>query len=159
MTAEQASILIPFWQAYKSLSASSSSSQSEIQALYRQIQETLTSEQLASIQQNEFTQETLSALMQQYSVQASQTTRPQTQSSSNLSSSTQSNMVDMGAGAPPSDMGGDMPAGDIGAIVSQTGTTTTTTTTKSAAATSSSVNLNTIFANAVLQVLTQRAQA
>jgi hypothetical protein len=63
VTAGQAEALLPLWKAVKALSSSDTASADEIQALYDQIQETMTAEQLAAIEAMSLTREDLSALM------------------------------------------------------------------------------------------------
>jgi hypothetical protein len=70
VTAEQARILLPLWKAVKSLSASDTASQEEIRALYRQIEESLTAEQVQALQAVNLSPEDLQALMTQYNIQA-----------------------------------------------------------------------------------------
>ena len=155
LTAEQAGILLPYWQAYKTISAGDSTSQSELQALLRQTREALTSAQLAAIDQNDLSQDTLSALMQQYGVRSG---RP---AAASASDSTGQSTGAAPAGGP--EMGG-MPAGDPGmggdmggAMIAQPASTQTEST-SSAQPAVSSVDLNALFADAVIQVLTQRYQ-
>lgn len=69
VTAEQAQTLLPLWKAVKSLSNSDTASSEEIQALYEQIQESLTAEQLQQIQALSLTQDDLRSLMEQYGIQ------------------------------------------------------------------------------------------
>jgi len=52
---DQAAELLPLWQVFKSLSASDSSAPEEIEAIQEQIQETMTPEQLAAIEDMELT--------------------------------------------------------------------------------------------------------
>ncbi|NPV75002.1 MAG: hypothetical protein HPY59_01375 [Anaerolineae bacterium] len=63
VTAEQAKELLPLWKAVKLLGNSDTISQEEIQALYDQIQETMSADQIEAISQMSLTQEDLTALM------------------------------------------------------------------------------------------------
>ncbi len=63
VTPEQAKALLPLWKAVKSLNGSDTASADEIQALYDQIQETMTAEQVAAIEAMSLTQEDLRTLM------------------------------------------------------------------------------------------------
>ncbi|GAP12936.1 hypothetical protein LARV_00676 [Longilinea arvoryzae] len=63
VTAEQAKTLLPLWKAVKSLSSSSTASQPEIDAVYQQIQDALTADQLASIEKLDLSGENMQALM------------------------------------------------------------------------------------------------
>ncbi|MEJ5312931.1 MULTISPECIES: hypothetical protein [Anaerolinea] len=68
VTAEQAQTLLPLWKAVKTLSSSDTASSEEIQALYEQIQEVLTAEQIQQIQAMSLTQDDFRALMEQYGI-------------------------------------------------------------------------------------------
>ncbi len=63
VTAEQAKELLPLWKAVKTLGSSDTISQEEIQALYDQIQETLTASQIQAITKMSLTQEDISTMM------------------------------------------------------------------------------------------------
>ncbi len=69
VTAEQAQSLLPLWKAVKSLSAGDNPSQDEIDALYQQIEDTMTPAQLDAIRNAGLSQENLQALMQKYGIQ------------------------------------------------------------------------------------------
>lgn len=62
--ASQAAELLPLWQAYQSLSNSDTAAEAEVQALVKQIQETMSAEQIAAIAAMELTAEDTTALMQ-----------------------------------------------------------------------------------------------
>lgn len=72
VTPEQAKALLPLWRAAKSMSTSDTASTDEINALYKQIQETMSVEQVQSIKDMNLSQEDIQALMQQYGIQGSQ---------------------------------------------------------------------------------------
>jgi hypothetical protein len=61
VTPEQAVELLPLWKAVKTLGSSDTVAQEEIDALYAQIKETMTVEQMAAIDAMTFTREDLSA--------------------------------------------------------------------------------------------------
>ncbi|MCC6146026.1 MAG: hypothetical protein IT308_00505 [Anaerolineaceae bacterium] len=63
VTAEQARELLPLWKAVKTLSGDDTISAEEIQALYDQIQETMSAGQIQAISQMSLTQQDLTALM------------------------------------------------------------------------------------------------
>lgn len=63
VTAEQAKELLPLWKAVKTLSTSDTASQLEIEAVYQQIQDTLTADQLASIEALDLSGSNLQQLM------------------------------------------------------------------------------------------------
>jgi hypothetical protein len=64
VTPEQAAELLPLWEAVLSLSESDTAAQAEIDALYNQIEETMTAEQLQAITEMNPTQEDITALME-----------------------------------------------------------------------------------------------
>jgi hypothetical protein len=69
VTSGQAAELLPLWKAVKSLGSSDTTAQEEIDALYVQIKETMTAEQLAAIDAMTFTREDQSALMTQLGIE------------------------------------------------------------------------------------------
>jgi hypothetical protein len=69
VTPEQAAALLPLWKAVRSLSASDTASADEIAALYDQIAESMTPEQVQAIQNMEVSPEDMQALMQKYGVE------------------------------------------------------------------------------------------
>lgn len=70
--AQQAKELLPLWKAVKSLSASQTASQDEIQALYRQIETTMTPEQIRTIEEMKFDQESLRASVEELGIEMPQ---------------------------------------------------------------------------------------
>lgn len=66
VTAEEAKNLLPLWKAVRSLNNSETASNDEITALYTQIQETMTTEQVQVIKDLNLSQEELRALMEKY---------------------------------------------------------------------------------------------
>lgn len=66
VTPEQAQALLPLWKAVKSLSASDTASAEEIAALYDQIEESLTAEQIQAIRALSLSPEDTQALMEKY---------------------------------------------------------------------------------------------
>lgn len=69
VTPEQAQALLPLWKAVKSLSASDTASSEEIAALYDQVEESLTAEQIQAIQALNLSPEDTQALMEKYGVE------------------------------------------------------------------------------------------
>jgi hypothetical protein len=63
VTPEQAEELLPLWQMLRALQESGTSSEVEVEAVYKQIQEAMTSDQLAAIE--EMSPEDMQALMQE----------------------------------------------------------------------------------------------
>jgi hypothetical protein len=102
ITTEQASELLPLWKTLKSLSTSDTTSDAEIAALYQQIQETLSSDQVQAIQQLTWSAEDL----QQYGIQGNSNGSAQ---SGTATKSIQTQSQVGGAGDP----GGGMPGGDV----------------------------------------------
>lgn len=72
ITAEQAKALLPLWKAVKTMSSSSNTSQDEMNALYKQIEEAMTADQVQAIKDLNISQDDLQALMKQYGIQAPQ---------------------------------------------------------------------------------------
>lgn len=72
VTPQQAQQLLPLWKAVKSLRTSNTSTLEEITALYQQIQGVLTPEQVQAIQKMTWTQSELQATMQQYGINFAQ---------------------------------------------------------------------------------------
>jgi hypothetical protein len=163
VTAEQAKELLLLWKAVKSLSASTTTASEETAALYQQIQDTMTAEQLQAIQSFSLTQEDISALMKQYQLSGRQTTTTTKTSGSSSSSSSQSAQ----AGGPGGEMmGGGMPGGgmggEMGAIMGggQPNSQSSSQSTKSSTTVkTTTVNTNLIFADAVIQILKERVNS
>ncbi len=69
ITAEQAKNLLPLWKAVSTLATADTTTESEIQAVYRQIEEAMTTAQIDAIQAVDITGETMTNLMSQYGVE------------------------------------------------------------------------------------------
>ena len=69
ITTEQAAELLPLWQVYTQLSASDTAAQEEIAALAEQIQETMTTDQMAAIDAMNLTPQDMFATMQEQGIQ------------------------------------------------------------------------------------------
>ncbi len=65
IASDQAADLLPLWQVLSSMSGSETASQVEIEALIRQIQDTMTPEQIAAIEDMNLTQADIFATMQE----------------------------------------------------------------------------------------------
>ncbi len=72
ITTQQAKDLLPLWKAVKSMSASTTTSQQEMDALYKQIQDTMTAGQVQAIKDMQLKPEDYQALMKQYTIQPPQ---------------------------------------------------------------------------------------
>lgn len=68
LSAEQAAALLPLWKAYRSLANSDTSSPQELNALLKQIQETLSAEQLQAIAGMQLTGQDLAELAQEKNI-------------------------------------------------------------------------------------------
>jgi hypothetical protein len=163
ITAEQASNLLFLWKGVKCLAANQNSSKIELAALYTQIEQSLTADQVQAISQLGLTQTELSALQAKFGAQLAQGGAPTgaTTKSSSSSSSQSSGGFDGGPGGGP--MGGG-PGGSDMAILSGnasqiSSTTATQTTPKTTPATpaKAAVDFNAIFADAIISLLQQRA--
>ena len=148
VTSQQAAALLPLWKAVKSLSTSSTTAPAEISALYQQIQDSLTPEQVTAIQKLTLTQTDLTTLEQRYGVQASRT-RNATSATAAQASQSQANNIAGITGGPG---GGSDIASITGGVSGQT--TQTSSTTKKTTS-SSKTDLNPMFAGAVIQMLQQ----
>lgn len=69
VSAEQAAALLPLWKAVKSLAASETSSADEISAIFDQIQESLSAEQVSAIEAMSLGGEEMAALAEKYDIQ------------------------------------------------------------------------------------------
>lgn len=116
VTAEQAKQLLPLWKAVRSLSSSDTASQAEIQALYDQIQETMSAEQIQAIQAMEITPQNTQALMQKLGIEGGFMAGGSNLSESDIATRTAGRQSSggmpmggpemMGGGPPPDMMGG-----------------------------------------------------
>lgn len=149
ISAEQAATLLPLWQVYQDLSASDTAAQAEMDALVGQIQATMTSDQLAAIDDMNLTQQDIMAVMVEQNV--IETAQQQTTSSQSSSTVSQ--------GAPSGAMpAGDIPAGDPGAGVMQPQTTSSTQTdTTQSAASQDSATIPSALLDALIQLLESKA--
>lgn len=71
VTPQEAKDLLFLWKAAKSLPSSNNTSQDEITALYQQIEETMTSEQVQAVQNMTLNTEEISSLKQDYAIESS----------------------------------------------------------------------------------------
>lgn len=103
VTAEQAKELLPLWQVYSELISSDTAAQAEIDALEKQIRETMTDEQMETINAMNLTPQDSFAIMREMGLGMG---RGQSSSSnSGTSDFTPGQGMGPGGGAPP-DMGG-----------------------------------------------------
>ncbi|HMN58826.1 MAG TPA: hypothetical protein PJ988_00595 [Anaerolinea sp.] len=143
---QTAADLLPLWKAVRSLSDTDGTAQAEIQAVYRQIEESMPAEQLQAIADMQLTSADVREVMAQAGLGADRASASSSTSSAQAAPPVDigSGMAiggDMGGGAPPADMGGGMPGGAPAASGSTSGTNTTSSSATSAAATNPIVDL------------------
>ncbi len=150
VTASQASQLLTLWQAYQSLNGSDTTSQVELDALVKQIESTLTSEQLKAIDAMELTEQSVSEVLQSVGGSPSANAPASTPSSSAQSQSAQPGGQ---GGMPPGDAGNPMSDITNGLTTQSTPVATQTT------ANTASSQVNQILLQALIQMLQTRSQA
>ena len=106
LTAKQAADLLPLWQVYQTLSTSDNAAQEEISALVKQIEDTMTADQMKAITDMNLTPQDMFAVMQEMGITMN---RPGG-TSGNSNSNDFGNFMP-GAGGPPPDMGAGGPPG------------------------------------------------
>lgn len=168
VTAEQAKDLLPLWKAVKMMSASNSASPQEIDALYKQIQETMTEQQVQAIKDMSMKPEDTQALMEKYGVKMPQMSQRPTmdanmQATRQAARSSQSGQGGTGGGMPGGGMpGGGMPGGGgfPGGEMPGGGTTGMRGTPQVGQARPGGMRgdgMNTMFVEPLIQLLTERA--
>jgi hypothetical protein len=103
VTSTQAKELLPLWQVYQSLSTSDTAAKAEIAALEKQIQETMTGQQMQAIQAMNLTPQDTFAIIQQMGLGGG---RGQTANNGNNRQGNGADFFPPGGGAPPSGGGG-----------------------------------------------------
>lgn len=155
-TAAQAKTLLPLWKAVKTLSTSNTTAAAEMTALYSQIQEAMTAQQIQAIKDVSLSPSDMQTLRQKYgSPQSGSADQKSTQAalSSQLQGGGPGGGPDGSPGGPPPDAGGGgIPGTGIGAGMQTTGTPAAG---KSGASNRGSMNL--MFIDPLIQLLTQRA--
>ena len=156
VSADQANNMLLLWKGVKLLSNDKSASTIELAALYEQIQENLTADQVAAIRQISWTQQEIDVVMQKYSslVDTTSVVKKTTTLSSGGGGG------DMGPGG---GMGG--PSGEMGVISGTTGSSSSSTSTStqakiiaaSSSKTSAVAGLNAQLADTLIALLKQRA--
>jgi hypothetical protein len=169
VTAAQAKTLLPLWKAVKSLSSSSTASNTEMTALYQQIQESMTAGQVQAIKDLNLSPDDTQSLMKQYNVQMPQGNFPTPNATQMAQRSSDGGGM---AGGGPSD-GGMAPGGPDGGMPPDGGGApggtggNTNSAQPSAQGTpqagqprgGSGKGMNFIFVDPLIQVLEQRAGA
>ncbi len=161
VTAAQAKTLLPLWKAVKSLSTSSSTSTAELTALYQQIEEGMTADQVQAIKNLNLSPTDLQALMTQYGIQAPQGIPAAQRTPSAQNGSASSGSVQQNGGLPPDlGAGGGMPPdGGVGGVTGgQPAAQSTPQGTPRAGQTGGMRGgMNYMLADAVIKLLEQRA--
>ncbi|MDT8898918.1 hypothetical protein QYE77_11650 [Thermanaerothrix sp. 4228-RoL] len=160
ITPDQARTLLPFWKAVKTLSTSATTSPDELNAVYRQIEEALTTEQRNYIQTLQMTQEDLQNLMDSLGIQS--TFEGGNGNFANLSESERATRIaqfqaqrSAGGGEP---VGPGAPGGEFGFGPPANATTTTQRTPNpTQAAMRRNFGLNRLFLDPLIQMLEKKA--
>jgi hypothetical protein len=161
ITAAQAKTLLSLWKAVKTMSASNTTATAEITALYSQIQDAMTAQQIQAIKDLSLSSSDMQALMQKYS-------SPQAGSTGQKSTQTVLSQLQVGGlgGGPGGDPGGfpvGQPGGgggappDAGSGIIGTGLQTTGTPVAGKSGASNRGSMNLMFVDPLIQLLTQRA--
>lgn len=141
VTAEQAASLLPLWQVYNELTSSGTSAQAEVDALLSQIQDTMTADQMKTINAMNLTQQDAFALMQSQGVMPDMNAGNSTAAGDSSSSS-----GGIPAGGPPDAGGSPMDGGPMG---SPTGSNTN----QSSSTITTQMNPNAPLVNALIELL------
>ncbi|MCE1252496.1 MAG: hypothetical protein LWX83_02980 [Anaerolineae bacterium] len=160
VTAEQSAELLPLWKAVKNLTGDVNTTSAEIQALYDQMEENMSSEQLAAISVMTLSESELNELVNSASgnVQISES-----KTSTSTGSSTGG-----GGGMPGGDMGGgpggggDMGGGDMGGMLTGASTSSSSSQssdTKSSATNTTAKNYNLLLADSIISLLQSNIEA
>lgn len=165
ITAAQAKTLLPLWKAVKSLNNSTTASNDEMTALYKQIEEAMTADQIAAIKSLSLSQTDLQALSQKYGVTMPQPGvnpqgTPQARSSSGTTGGNNANGGGFpgGPGGAPPDGGG--PGGVVGGQSAlSNGTTAQRTPQAGQGARRFGGGMNTMFVDPLIKILGTRAAA
>lgn len=160
LTAAQATELLTLWQAYQVLSNSDTTAQAELDALVKQIQETMTSEQLKAIDEMQITAETMAAVMQSAMPEITESASGTAESSSLGQSAAGGGPGTDGGGGPggaPMDGGG--MGGDMGAAMGDPNMSSQSTPDAASQGFAQTANVNPMLLNALIRMLETKAQA
>ena len=169
VTAAQAKDLLPLWQALKSMETSNNASVDEINAVFTQMKDTLTPDQVTSIQKLTWTQADMTAIMQQYGVQGggfggqNGTVSPGQQATFAARRAAGGGFGGPGGGAPGGAPGGGAPGGGFGGQGGNGGTggnNTTggaTRTPSPAQLNRRAIGFNSVFIDPVIKLLTTKS--
>ena len=163
VTVSQATQLLTLWQGYQSLNNSDTSSQVELDALVKQIDGTMTTDQIKTINAMDLTDQSVTEALTTLGGGITSTVLSSTPSASALSQAGSSaGMPSSGSGAIPSGgPGGMAPGGDasgMGDILAGSSTQSTPSATQSAAQTGA-VQVNPMLLRALIQLLQTSSQA
>lgn len=168
ITSNQATTLLPLWQAYQTLTNSSTASQTEKDALIWQISKTLTSQQLKAIEALKLTRNDLQSLLASTgfnpafeATQVASTPSPALKSAASGSSNTNAGTGGPGGGSMP-------PGGDAGGIaiapggmdtmgIPSTNATPDTSAQATAQASQSDSSINPMIFNLIIRYLETKA--
>jgi hypothetical protein len=157
ITQEQATQLLPLWKAVKSLGSDSLASTAEINALYDQIEETMSSDQVQAIQQ--MSQADLTAAMQKYQIAGGAGQAPQGQAPQGNPPAASADTASS-AGAEMSSSSMLESGGSVDTTMMDSAQTTTTSATSSTPSTTrAALSTNVRLASQVIDLLQQRANA
>lgn len=161
ITLDQAKTLLPLWKAVKTLSTSATSSPDELNAVYRQIEEALTTEQRNYIQNLQMTREDLQNLMNSLGIQNAFESGGS--NFANLSDSERATRIAQFQSQRAAEGGGPgfqgpPPGGEFGAMPPAEGTTTTQRTPNpTQAAMRRSLGMSRLFLDPLIQMLEKKA--
>lgn len=170
VTPAEAKNMVPLWQALKTLSTSPTTAPEEVTAVFQQIQDTLTPEQVQAVKQMAVSQADLQALEKTLGIQPGQgggfgggaTQSPAQQATRSARQTQNPGGNGGGFGGPGGGFGGNGggfggPGGGTGGTGNQGSTTTTRPTSSPAQLIRRSMGMNLIFMDPLIKLLEQRA--
>ncbi len=159
VTAAEAKQLLPLWKAVKSLTSSSTASQAEIQALYKQIPETMTADQVKAINNMSFTSTDLQTVMKDLGIQPGPVMSGTPGAGISQSAQATRAAQSQNSGG-PGGMPGGMPPGDMGgALPGQSQGSAQQTPVAGQSSNRPAGGMDTLLVNAVIQLLQTRASS
>ena len=151
--------MLPLWQAVQSLGSDKNAASEEIAALYTQIEDTLTADQITQIENSSWSQEDLANLTQEYQFQSNQADSAAKSTSSSVSSQSQTMGGGPGGDMIPPDGGLMMGGGGTGMAVGQNTTgETQQSLIASQISSKTTVEFNVLFAPAVINLLQRQVK-
>ena len=152
VSSDQAAQLLPLWETLQSLASSGTAASQEIDAVVSQIESTMSPQQISSITAMKLTQQDLAAAAA--GTGASSTTSSTASTASASLAQLQAGAGAPGAGNPPTDMGGSMPASTGAQSTGQTQTGTAQAVTSQSTGTTNQVSPALI--NALVELLKKK---